>query len=71
MKEIDQIIAFFERKCPNVEISGETRLFELMDDSISFITSLSELEDEIDQEICIEQIEDITKLTIADIIKYI
>lgn len=65
------IISFFERKFPNEKISGETQLFEIIDNSIDFITSLSELENEIDKEISIEQIEDITKLTIADIIKYI
>lgn len=70
MNEIEKIIVFFEEKFSDAEINEDVLLFELIDNSIDFITILSELEDVIEKEICIEKISDITKFTIGDIPEY-
>ncbi len=71
MNELAKIIDFFAKRFQDETIDENTLLFEIIDNSIDFVTALSELEEEIEREVCIEEIEDITKTTIGDLIKYL
>lgn len=62
------ILDFFRKGFPEKTINEDTILFELIKSSIDFVVTLSKLEEVLDIEIALENIEDITKITVDDIL---
>ena len=67
---IRKIIEYLKQKFPENVIKENTLLMEMFESSIKFIETLCELEEVFDIEIHLEDMDDITKVTICDLEKY-
>lgn len=71
MDDKEIIMKFLRERYNKPHMREDVLVCKIVKDSISFVTLLSEIETVIDKEILLEKIEDISKLTVGDICRYV
>lgn len=66
-----KILTFLEEKCQTKDVTEDSVIFDLVGTSIKFVETICELEEVLDKEIQLEEIEDITKVSVTKLTEYI